>query len=47
MNDDIVKNLVGFVYPKSVNPHKPTIGDILHPDIRVLCGTHKMYDVSY
>ncbi len=47
MNDSIVKNMVGFVYPKSVNPPKPKIKDILHPDIRVLCGTHKMYDVTY
>ena len=47
MNNSIVKNMVGFVYPKSVNQHKPKIKDILHPDIRVLCGTHKMYDVTY
>ena len=47
MNDSIVKNMVGFVFPKSVNPHKPKIKDILHLDIRVLCGTHKMYDVTY
>ena len=47
MTNFLVKNSDIEWIPTSIRPHKPTIKDILHPDIRVLCGTHKMYDVTY